>query len=704
MDGMTLSSDAVLEALEKVSSSGVFRHASRSSKLLRFLVTETLNGKADRLKDYTLGAEALGRGVDFDPRIDPIARAEASRLRSRLELYYATEGASDVILITLPKGGYVPVFEKRSTDNTSSTAPRHRERLIWGALALLAMIALTEGFWLWRLAGNGPVASEMRLEITTPPTTDPISMALSPHGDQIVFVATSGSRSQLWLRRFDSVSAQPLAGTDYASFPFWSPDGRSIGFLADSKLKRIDIDGGSVQVLTKALVPAGGTWNQDGLIVFPMVPNSALFGISAKGGEPSPLTQLEPQQTGHIAPQFLPDGRHFLYYATGDPKVKGIYVGEIGKVGSRRLLDADTSAVYASSGHLFFVRQGTLFAQNINLDRLEVSGNAHPVAEGLIFSGEGGIAPLSASALGTIAYRAGSSRGKRQFIWFDRSGRRIGTVGNPESSDPAYASISPDYRRLALQRTSSGNPDIWLLDLKQSVATRFTSAPEAEIVPIWSPNGDRIVFSSLRNGKFDLFQKLVAGNAAAEPLLVTPQAKQATDWSSDGRFLLFRSLDPKSDWDIWALPMTGDQKPFPAVQTEFEERDGQFSPDGKWIAYQSNESGRFEIYIRPFPGPGERWRVSKDGGVQVRWRRDGGGLFYIDLDGQLVEVPFKIVSTSQAAEIGMPIPLFVAPVGAVQNVSLQHYNVSADAQKFLLQTILEEPAPPITVILNWKAP
>lgn len=341
------------------------------------------------------------------------------------------------------------------------------------------------------------------------------------------------------------------------------------------------------------------------------------------------------------------------------------------------------------SGHLLFVRQGTLLSQSIDPTRLELAGTPHPVAEQVTFGGAPGIAALSASAAGPIAYRTGSSGGKRQFVWFDRSGREISRIGNPESFNQSYASISPDGRRLAVQRTTRGNTDIWFLDVGRGTPIRFTSDPEADIAPIWAPDGNRIVFSTKPNGAFDLYEKRVTGTASQE-LLATAQSKQATDWSRDGRFLLFRSYDPKSNWDIWVLPIGVDQKPFPLVRTNFEERDAQFSPDGKWIAYQSNESGRFEIYVQPFPGPGERSRISAS--------------VYIALDGRLVAVPFAVSSTGNAVEAGAPVPLFFTRVGEVQNISLYSYIVSPDGQRFLVDTVVEEATSPITLILNWNPP
>lgn len=704
MDGATLPPSSVLEQLEKIVASGAFRGAGRSIKLLRFLVEQTLNGNASHLKDYTLGAEVFERGEAFDPRSDPIARVEASRLRSRLELYYATEGGSDPILITVPKGGYVPVFERRQPPlEKLSAASGSGSRLTWVALALVGAAALFASLSVWRTAADAPGAPELRLEITTPPTTDPVSLAISPDGQKIVFVASAEGVARLWLRFLNSTSARPLPGTEHASLPFWSPDSASVGFFADSKVKRIDTDSGVVRVLNRALVPAGGTWSQEGLIIHPTIPDSPLFTVTADGGNSTPLTTLSSEQTGHRAPQFLPDGRHYIYYAMGSPKVRGIYVGEIGATNSRRLIDSDTPAVYAATGHLLYVNQRTLFAQRFDPARLELAGDPQPVAEEVTSGERANIAALSASAAGPIAYRTGSPGGKRLFVWFDRSGREIGTVGPGEGFGPSYASLSPDGRRLALQRTDAGNTDIWLLDLQRNTPVRFTSEPEAEIAPLWSPSGDRIVFSSRRTGVFNLHQQAVTEKASQEALL-TEQSKQATDWSRDGRFLLFRSFDPEWDWDIWAMRVgeEGNGKPFPVVRSKFEERDAQFSPDGKWIAYQSNESGRFEIYVQPFQDSGERLRISINGGVQPRWRRDGRELFYVALDGQLVAVPVALSSSNRSLEAGAAVLLFHARVGAVQDISLPDYIVSPDGQRFLLDTVVEEAAAPIVVILNWK--
>jgi serine/threonine protein kinase len=593
-------------------------------------------------------------------------------------------------------------IEEPADDTMQSATPVRKsagvmQRLGWAAAAVVTLLAIIEAVWPSRQQTTAPATSEVRLEISTPPTTDPLSLALSPDGKRIVFVATSAGRPQLWLRPLDSVSARPLPGTEYSSMPFWSPDSRSVAFFANSRMEAVDIESGSIQQITSSIVPAGATWNSDGVLLFPLVPDSPLFRISTKGGAPIPVPNLEPRELGQRDPEFLPDGHHFLYYVAGDAQKRGVYIGDLNGAVSRRLLDADSAAVYAPTGHLFFVRQGTLFAQALDNTRWELSGKPHPVAEQVAFGGVASATALSASAAGPIAYRTGSTGGKRQLLWFDRSGQRLSAIGEPLSSGPAYMSVSPDYKRLAVQRSTDGNADIWLLNLDRDGADRFTTDARPEIAPIWSPHGDRIVFSFATKGSFDLYQKSLDGSSSEE-LLANDESKQATDWSPDGQYLLYRSSNPKTGLDIWALPLTGNRKPFPVARTDFEERDAQFSPDGKWIAYQSNDSGRFEIYMQPFPGPGPRIPVSTGGGAQVRWRRDGKELFYIALNGELMAVSFD------AAQIGKPVPLFLTHVGAFQDVSLPHYIPSPDGQRFLMDTVVEENAPPITVILNWKPP
>lgn len=695
----------VREALDRVLGSATFQGASRSSLLLRFIVDETLADRTDRLKDYTLGAEALGRGDEFDPRLDPIARVEASRLRSRLERYYAGEGTTDPLIISLPKGGYVPLFTPRPpalSPLPSRSASRWARAAVPLLLATLIVMVAALAAFIVLGRHNPPHAPEVRLELTTPPTTDPVSLAISPDGRTVAFVASGGQTARLWIRPLASSTARPLTGTDNASLPFWAPDSRSIGFFADGVIKRIDIATGVVKVITTALVPAGASWNADDAVVYTVVPDGPLFRTTASGDARTPVTTLVDGQTGHRAPWFLPDGRRFLFYATGRADVRGIYLGTLGSRSIVRLADADSPAVFAPPDALLYVDRSALVARRFDLARGVFTSEPVRVADDIAVDAASGIPALSASAVGSIVYRSGSSGGKRQFVWFDRAGQPTARLGDAEIAGPGYPSLSTDGRQALLQRTTAGNTDIWMLDAHRGTAVRFTSEPGPDIGAVWSPKGDRIVYSAQQDGAFQVFEKPARGGDRTL-LLKTPESKQATDWSRDGRFLLFRTVvvAPVLNMDIWALPLDGSQ-PFPVVQTPFEERDAQFSPDGRWVAYESNESGRDEIYVQPFPPPGERTRISLDGGAQVRWRADGRELFYLTLDDELTTVPIATSADGKTLRAGTPAPLFHAPVGSLLGASLHEYAVSSDGRRFLLDTVIEEPTAPIEVMLNWK--
>jgi len=582
---------------------------------------------------------------------------------------------------------------------------RSRERLAWrSALALVTIVGAAIVLGRWSAAPITTPLPEMRVEINTPPTTDPTSLAISPDGQTLAFVATSDGQPHLWLRAFNAVSARPLPETDGASFPFWSPDSRSVGF-ADGQLKQIGVDGGSPRRLANATGGTGGTWSRDGVILFSGL-GTPIRRISDGGGDPTPATRLGAQQGGHYLPQFLPDGRHFLYWAVSGREPNGVYVGQLDGLDTRRLLDADLPAVYAPQDHLLFVRQGTLFAQRFDGTQLALAGTPFPVAE-QVTSYSQLRAAVSTSAAGLIAYRTGpAGGGKSQLTWFDRSGHQLANVGAPFPLTHPSPSLSPDGRQVALFRNVNGNVDVWLLDVERGVPTRFTFDSADDTLPLWSRDGTRIVFSSNRKGVDDLYQKSASGVGSEEALfLQTAQFKQATDWSRDGRFVLYQSIDPIRNFDIWALPLDGDRKHFPVVQTDFEEHGGQFSPDGKWIAYVSIKSGRYEVYVRPFAQrTGAEIRISTDGGDQVRWRPDGRELFYIARDGRLVAVPIRPGSNSETVETGAPVPLFVTRVGGwAAGLDGPQYVVSPDGLRFLMSTVTGEVmTSPITVILNWK--
>jgi serine/threonine protein kinase/Tol biopolymer transport system component len=594
---------------------------------------------------------------------------------------------------------------------------RHgRERLAWiSAVAVLASTLAATGTWALRGVRSDAGPPEMRVEITTPPTTDPLSLEISPDGRHVVFVATFEGRPRLWLRALDGVAARPLPGTDFAAYPFWSPDSRSIGFFADLRLKRLDIDGGTVQPLARIEVGFGGTWTRDGAILFSSGPARPIFRIGETGGDVVPVTRLGAQQVGHRFPHILPDGRHFLYYVAGTPEIRGVYVAHLDGSDARELFPADSAAIYASSGHLLFVRQGTLHAVRFNPATLAIAGSPFSVAERVAMDGGFGRAALSASTTGLVLYRETSAGGRQQFIWFDRTGREIRKLGEAGNTGPAHPSLSPDGGRVAMTRAVGGNTDVWLLDTTRGSLSRFTSEPSTEIYPIWSPDGSRVVYASNRRvrGGLELYQKSAAASGRDELLPTVDGLATAIpdDWSRDGRFIIFQVImfqglgDTKTGFDLWALPLKEPGKPFAVANTEFEERDAQFSPDGKWVAYDSDESGRFEVYAQPFPGPGAKAPISTGGGSQVRWSRDGKELFYIALDGRLMAVPIRAASNRAALDAGPPVPLFATRIlGGLpgQGNQRQQYMVSPDGQHFLVYSVVAEETSPIIVILNWK--
>jgi serine/threonine protein kinase len=580
---------------------------------------------------------------------------------------------------------------------TTRSLSHRRARLPWALVALLSLVGLLQTVWIQRRPIGS--TSEVRFEIATPTTTDPFSLAVSPDGAKIVFVAESDGRPRLWMRSLDAVVAQPLAGTDDAFFPFWSPDGRSLGFFASGRLNRIDLDSGLVRQLANAPFPLGGTWNRDGTILFTPNFTGPIFSVAATGGQPAPLTRMEAPQASHRFPQFLPDGRRFLYFATGTTEARSVYIGQLDGGAGSRLLDADAPAVYRPR-QLLLVRQDKLFIQEFDPSNLALHGDPITVADQIPVDATSNLAALSASMSGTVVYRSGPAGGERRFVWFDRSGVEIGRVGDSGVAVPSL-SMSPDGRRLCITRRVDGNMDIWMLDVQTGRMSKVTSDPAEDAAPVWSPDGRRLAFNSNRSGVYDLYVKSMTDSEPEHLLLATPENKAPMDWSRDGRFLLYRSPGKTTGFDLWALPMDGERKPFPVVQTKFEERDGQFSPDGKWVAYQSDESGRVQIYAQPFPA-GKREPISTGGGAQVRWRRDGKELFYIALDGRLMAVPVRLDSARQTIEAGVPAPLFATRVGgAVQGGNNQQYVVSPDGQRFLMSTVTETHTPAITVILNW---
>jgi serine/threonine protein kinase len=668
------------------------RNANRNSDVWAFgcVLYEMLTGR--RAFDGDSDAEILGRVLQTEPDWSALPDETPAEIRKlvqrclRKDTQQRLQNIGDA-RIEIEDARRTPQPGEQITQR-NVTAKRSIGSIV--AFALVTVVAVVMAVLAFR---PGPPVAEMRLEITTPPTIDPWSLAISPDGHMIVFAATVGGENRLWLRPLSSGPARQLAGTDNAYLPFWSPDGRSIAFFADGKLKRIGLDGGVPQVLANAPLAKGGAWSRAGVILF--APNSSgpIFRIPAAGGEMEAVTKMQEGSTTHRFPQFLPDGRHFFYWAGAEGAV---YVATLDGPETRRMLEASGRSAEYTSGQLVFQRQRTaLFAQPFDPARLELMGDPSPVADHVPDGS------WSVSEAGPIIYRTGPAMygPQRQLVWFDRSGKTLEQVGDRYVTIELGLSMSSDGQHLAIGRLGS----IWLLELGRAALIRFTPQAWIAAYPIWSPDRSQIVFGHYERGTaMDLYQKKTNGAGNEEPLLRTPLNKSATDWSTDGRFLLYRSSDPKTGVDIWALPMDGDRKQFPVVRTDADERDGQFSPDGKWIAYQSNESGRFEIYSQPFPGPGTKKPISTSGGAQVRWRRDGHELFYLALDGRLMAVPIRFSADGKTIEPGAAVPLFATRLGDPAEYR-QQYSVSPNGQRFLMNIVSEEaPISPITVVLNYK--
>ena len=531
---------------------------------------------------------------------------------------------------------------------------------------------------------------------------------ISPDGLRLVFRATGADgKSLLWTRALDSLTAQPLPGTEEGSAPFWSPDSRFIGFfVTGGKLKKIEVSGGPAQTLADIQSAAGGTWNRDGVIVFARSYADRLYRVSAAGGAPTPVTTLDEsrKESGHLSPYFLPDGRHFLYFVRSAQRENtGIYVGALDSKATKFLVNTDASPAYAPPGFLFFLRERTLMAQPFDVSRLQVTGEPFPIAEQVGFNPGIGRAFFSVSETGVLVFLSNIST-NTQLAWFDRGGKQLAQVGTLAQQN--YPRLSPDEKRLAVSRVDvqAGSADIWLIDLaRNNTPSRFTFDPANDTFPIWSPDGSRIVFASNRDGIANLYQRLSSSAGNDEALFKLSEPKIPNDWSPDGRFILYQALSAKTGPDLWVLPLFGDQKPTPFVQTEFNESQGRFSPDGRWVAYASNFSGTFEVYVQNFPSSGGKWQISTNGGAQPQWRRDGKELFYLAPDRKLMAVEVNGAGATFVA--GVPKPLFEAHVSAVfPGPPGSYYAVTGDGQRFLVNTLVVESAPgPFTGVMTWTA-
>ena len=632
-----MNAEPVRAQLDRILASAPFADAERARSFLRFVVERALEGRSGEIKESVIAVEALGRNTSFDPKSDPIVRVEAGRLRDRLSSYYEGEGEVDFVLISLPKGRYVPEFSERRL----SSAPKR--------------------------------TAVLRLSILPPENASFESFAVSPDGRKLAFTVFLNGKLMVWVRALDSLEAKPLAGTEFASNPFWSPDSRSIGFFTPSKLKTVDVAGGPARDVADVVVGRGGAWGPEDVIVFCPRPIGILHQVAAAGGTPQPVTSLDVAraEAAHAFPQFLPGGRHFLYLAASSrPGESSIRVGSLDSTTSKVLLNADTSAAYAPvlrghSASLLFVHDGALMAQPFDTRRMELSGEPTVVVPEVHYQ-RWHQASFSVSDNGVLLYHGGRA-GNHQFAWFDRQGRLLAEVG--PRNDYLSFRLSPDERHVVVNRLDDPDtvfPTIWVMDLlREGAVFRFTDTGLAkpEFTHAWSPDSREILFSRGDDRGMRLLRQALNGGTA-RTVVDTEGPKFPSDWSSDGQVIAYGSQWPDyRNMHIWIVALSASEhqptaRPF--LQHSHGEFSAHFSPANgggppHWLAYMSNETGRYEVYVRDFPTGNYKWQISNQGGLHPQWRSDGRELFYVTLDGTVMAVA---VTPGQTFEFGASQRLF----------------------------------------------
>ncbi len=594
----------------------------------------------------------------------------------------------------------------------SRPASTLRGRLVPWAVAALA-VAVALGAFLSPRSSPPALPRTVRFSVPPPPgrtfldTVETVPLSLSPDGSQLAFVARDPTGiTRLWLRPLSSMESRPLEGTEGALSSTWSPDGRSIAFFAGGKLKRLDLPGGLALPLCDVRPGVGfhGTWGRDGQILFASAEGEAIYRVSTAGGAPVVAVEADPSQGDARInwPTFLPDGERFLYLTRLRDGGGQLMLGQAGKA-ARPVLPAISSAQYVDPGYLVFAREGTLLGQRFDLATGRVTGEPFSIAEPVRYFFSSAWAAFTASPNGALAYESSADRSR--LAWIDRSGRELGSVGVPASNNRVR--ISPDGRSALFDRAQPGigSLDLWTVDLVRGTETRLTSDPQSEVAGAWAPDGSAVVFSAARGGPPHLFRKNLA-TGVEEELLPAGPLQFVQDVSPDGRTVVFQQRIRRGDVDVFALPLSGNRTPSPVLQSPFDEWDACLSPDGRLLAFVSNESGRPEVYLTPFPGAGARTRVST-GGLRttpsrpgamrsVVWSRDGRELFYVSADRELLAVP---VRATGALEVGVPVALFTL-TGPAWN----SFDVSADGKRFLAvvpEVVGSEQ--PLTVVLNWTA-
>jgi len=580
----------------------------------------------------------------------------------------------------------------------AATARRVREAFSWLVASTLLVILIAGAIWWWH---SKPSVETMYFPAPLPfPAAD---IAIAPNGHTIALVGyqESARKNMLWIYELGSHGARSLPGTEGASYPFWSADGRSLAFFADAQLKKLEVSGGPVQTICDAPSGRGGTWNKEGVIVLAPETTAGLFRVPASGGTPTRISDFDKSRgEGSFRwPVFLPDGKHFLYLAanfTGQKGANAIFVGSLDSNEKRFVVEATSNAAYAPPGYLLFYRDRTLLAQPFDLKRFALVGEATVILPEIQYLPQVKRAIFAVSDQGLLVAQSGGEAALSQLSWFDRKGNAVGAVGKPEVYGNVF--LAPDGKSVATDKTdmASLNIDVWTQELQRDGSKRLTFDPAIDAVPIWSPDAIQLVFASNRQTYFGLYVKNSDGANDEKVIVQGEVGNFPSDWSRDGKYILY-CRGP----DLWFVTYP-ELKSSLFLKAPSVFRNGQFSPDGKWVAYASNETGKWEIYVTSFPDARGRWQISSGGGEQPRWRGDGKELFYLSLDGKMMAAP---VTTGAHFDAGTSVTLFqTTPRQPVLVYDLFVYDVSRDGQRFLINTqVKQAESVPMSVVLNWPA-
>jgi Tol biopolymer transport system component len=596
------------------------------------------------------------------------------------------------------------IAEGGSQTGIAAPVAARGRRLSWLPWAAALALAVA-GFAVGRLFHRAASAPVLRASVELPPHMDlepqNTSIALSPDGLTLAFAGSGADgKRQLWVRRMDGFSVQPLAGTDEATCPFWSPDSQFIGFFADHKLKKIPAAGGTVQSICDAPDGRGASWSINDLIVFAPAPFGGLSKVPAAGGSPTPLTRQDKPGATHRLPWFLPDGKRLLFLSGGQlsdkEKETAIYGLDLGSGKMTLITKENSEGRYAEPGYLLFVREGNLMAQPLDTSSLKTTGEAVPIAEHVRFTAPRWSGNFSASRTGRLVFQAGGAGRRGQLTWFDLEGKELGKIGEPAGFQSL--ALSPDATRAAATVAGGAGgtlPEIWLYELGRGVSSRFTFGGQGNFFPQWSPDGRQVAFGEVGGGI-----SVKAADGTSEPKMLWPSKTNTwpLGWSPDGKLILFRVQDPKTGGlDLWVLSMEGDAKARPLIATPAEEAFGTISPDGKWLLYTSNESGRRELYVVPFPGLGEKRQISTSGANGGQWlgslqilfaQPPENKLFVVDLE---VRGPSLMVGAARPIFGGRPLPRGVS-------------DATADGKRLLVAVPLDEEATAqINLVSDWTA-